>query len=146
MARMSSRLLREVSGSVRIAFLSWSYKTMRYLLPQEEVTGKRPVRSVLTFPVNSIFCRYAIWVRTLSSCEVRGGVVITSGLELVVAGELFLVDCMFCPSWQRCPFAVAILFGKCFRTKAEVRPGHVVKKPAVIAVVHDDTAGLKAFK
>ena len=26
----------------------------------------------------------------------------------------------------------------------DVRPGHVVKKPAVIAVVHDDTTGLKA--
>ena len=25
-----------------------------------------------------------------------------------------------------------------------MRPGHVVKKPAVIAVVHDDTTGIKA--
>ena len=42
-ARMSSHLLREVSGSDRMALLSCSYKTMRYLLPREEVTGKRPV-------------------------------------------------------------------------------------------------------
>ena len=42
MARMSLRLLREVSGSARIALLSWLYKTMRYLLPREKVTGKRP--------------------------------------------------------------------------------------------------------
>ena len=33
---------------------------------------------------------------------------------------------------------------KCFRTRVDARPGHVVKKPAVIAVVHDDTTGLKA--
>ena len=39
---------------------------------------------------------------------------------------------------------MAILLGKCFQTKAEVRPGHVVKKPAVIAVVHVETTGLKA--
>ena len=39
---------------------------------------------------------------------------------------------------------MAMLSGKFFRKRADVRPGHVVKKPAVIAVVHDDTAGLKA--
>ena len=39
---------------------------------------------------------------------------------------------------------VAIIFGKCFRTRADVRPGHVVKKPALITVVHDDTTWLKA--
>ena len=61
---------------------------------------------------------------------------------MVVAGEVFLVDRMFCRSWQRCPFAVAILLGKCFRTRAEVRLVHVVKKPAVIVVVHDETTGL----
>ena len=67
MALMSLRLLREVSGSAKMALLSWSYKTMRYLLPQEKVTGKLPVWSVITFPVNSNVCRYAIWVRTLGS-------------------------------------------------------------------------------
>ena len=34
--------------------------------------------------------------------------------------------------------------GKCFRTRAELRPGHVVKKPAVIAVIHVDMTSLKA--
>ena len=94
--------------------------------------------------MNSIVCRYAIWVRTLGSCKGRGGVVITGGLEMVVTGEVFLVDCMFCWSWQRCPFAVARLLGKFFRTRAELRPGHVVKKPAVIAVVQVDKTGLMA--
>ena len=63
---------------------------------------------------------------------------------MVVAGEVFLVDRTFCRSWRRCPFAVAVLWGRKFQTIADVRPGHVVKKPAVIVVVHDDTAGLKA--
>ena len=62
---------------------------------------------------------------------------------MVVAGEVFLVDCTFFLSWQRFPFLVAMLLGKCFQTRAELRPVHVVKKPAVIAVVHDVTTGLK---
>ena len=73
----------------------------------------------------------------------RGWVIITGGLEMVVVGEVFLVDCIFCRSWRRCPFSVAMLLGKCFWTRAEVRPCHVVKKPAVILVVRDDTTGLK---
>ena len=94
--------------------------------------------------MNSIVCRYAIWVRNLSSCKGRGGVVITGRLEMVVSGEVFLVNSTFCRSWRRCPFAVAMLLGKYFRTRADMRSGHVVKKPAVIAVVHDATTGLKA--
>ena len=62
---------------------------------------------------------------------------------MVVSGEVFLVDRTFCRSWRRCPFVVDMLLGNFFRTRAEVRPGHVVKKPAVIVVVHDDTTGLK---
>ena len=94
--------------------------------------------------MNYIVCRYAIWVRTLSSYEGRDVVVITGGLEMVVAGEVFLADRKFCRSWRRCLFAVAMLLGKCFRTRADVRPGHVVKNPAVIAVIHNDTTVLKA--
>ena len=41
---------------------------------------------------------------------------------------------------------VAMLWGKFFWTRAEVRPGYVVKKPVVIAVVHDETMGLKAAR
>ena len=101
MAQMSLRLLREASGSARMALLSWSYKTMRYLLPREEVIGKRTVWSVLTFPVKLTVCRYAIWVLTLGSCEGRGKVVITGGSDMGVAGEVVLVDRMFCRSWRR---------------------------------------------
>ena len=124
---MSSRSLREVSGSARMALLSWSYKTMRYLLPQEEVTGKLPVWSVLTFPVNLTVCRYTIWVLTPGSCKGRGGVVITGGLEMGVGGEVVLVERTFFQSWCRLPLAVARLLGKCLGTRVEVRPGHEVK-------------------
>ena len=34
--------------------------------------------------------------------------------------------------------------GKCLRTRAEVSPGHVVKKPEVMVNVQVNTAGLKA--
>ena len=43
MALMSLRSLREVSGFAKMVLLAWSYKTMIYLLPREEVTGKSPV-------------------------------------------------------------------------------------------------------
>ena len=98
---MSSRLLQEVSGSARMALLAWSYKTMSYLLPREEVTGKRPVWSVLNFPVNSTVCRYVIWVRTPGYFEGRGGVVITGGSKMGVVGEVVLVERTFCRSWRR---------------------------------------------
>ena len=61
-----------------------------------------------------------------------------------VAGEVFLVDRTFFRSWRRCPFAVARILGKCLRTIAEVRPGHVVKKPEVMAAVQVNTTGLEA--
>ena len=102
---------------------------MRYLLPREEVKGKLPVWSVLTFPVNSTVYRYAIWVQTLGSCEGRGRVVITGGSEMGVVGEVVLVDHTFCRSWRIQPFAVARILGKCFWKRVEVSPGHVVEKP-----------------
>ena len=40
--------------------------------------------------------------------------------------------------------AVARLLGKCLRTRVEVIPDHVVKKPEVMAVVQVNTTGLKA--
>ena len=83
------------------ALLSWLYKTMRYLLPREEVTVKHPVWSVLTFLVNSTVCIYAIRVRTPGSCEGRGGVVITGGSEMGVGGEVVLVKHTFFRSWRR---------------------------------------------
>ena len=34
--------------------------------------------------------------------------------------------------------------GKCLQTRAEVRPGHVVKKPEVMEAVQVKTTGMKA--
>ena len=39
---------------------------------------------------------------------------------------------------------MARLWGKCLQTRAEVSPGHVVKKPEVMMVVKVETTGLKA--
>ena len=39
---------------------------------------------------------------------------------------------------------MARLLGNCLRTRAEVSPGHVVKKPEVMAAVQVETTGLKA--
>ena len=70
--------------------------------------------------------------------------------ELIEATRVlhaYLSDRGLTPQYQildNGPFAVAMLLGKFFRTRADVIPGHVVKKPAVIAVVHDETKGLKA--
>ena len=61
-----------------------------------------------------------------------------------MAGEVFLVELTFFWSWRKCPFAVDMLLCNFFLTRAAVSPGHVVKKPAVISVVHDDTTGMKA--
>ena len=40
--------------------------------------------------------------------------------------------------------AVARLLGKCLQIRAEVGPGHVVKKTEVMTAVQVDTTGLKA--
>ena len=114
-----------------------------YLPPQEEVTGKRPVWSVLTFPVNSTVCRYAIWVLIPGSCKGRGGDVITGGSEMGVVGEVVLVERTFFRSWRRGHLAVVRLLGKCLRIRAEVRPGHVVKITEVMSAVQVNTMGLK---
>ena len=60
-----------------------------------------------------------------------------------MAGEVVLVDRTFCQYWRRRTFAVAIILVKCLRTRAEVRPSHVVKKPEVMAEVQVKTMGLK---
>ena len=41
-------------------------------------------------------------------------------------GPVF-VDCIFCLSWQRCPFAVASVGGNFLVIHCEVSPGHDVK-------------------
>ena len=50
-------------------------------------------------------------------------------------GVLGLVDRAFCQYCRRYPLAVAIDLGRCFRTKSEVRSGHVAKYPVSMACV-----------
>jgi hypothetical protein len=81
------------------------------------------------------------WVRTAGGLAV----VMTDGFS--AAGEKFgglaLVDRRPCGWPRRWPLVVLIDFGKCFRTKSVVRPGHVVKCPASIALIQVDGTGLQ---
>jgi hypothetical protein len=54
-----------------------------------------------------------------------------------------LVERTFLRSWRSWPFSVARDLGRCLRTRAEVKPGQVVKKPASMAAVQVLVAGLK---
>ncbi len=78
----------------------------------------------------------AQWVGTaVSRVEEGKG---EEGLVLVV-----LVERTFLQSCLRWPLAVARDLGRCLRTKSEVRPGHVEKKPALMACVQVQVTGLK---
>ena len=91
-----------------------------YLFHRLDVKGKRPVWPVAIFLLDSIALKKVCWVRGgLSGCCVLGG-------GAVAGGVWGLVDQAFCQSCQRWPFAVASDLARCFRTKLEVRPGHVV--------------------
>ena len=59
-------------------------------------------------------------------------------------GEIDFVERMFIFVLRMCPFAVAIDLGRCFFTRSDVRPGHVVKKPSSMAAIQVDGTGLKA--
>ena len=52
-------------------------------------------------------------------------VVIELGDDGVSDGGGSLVDRVFFLTWRMCPFAVAMDFGRYFRTSLAVRPGHV---------------------
>ena len=45
----------------------------------------------------------------------------------------FWDDCNLWRCWSRWPWAVLMVWGKCFLTRLEVNPGNVVKKPRSIA-------------
>ena len=113
---------------------------MTYLVPLLDVVGKRPVWSLYTVPVKATVLAYAQWVRTLVS-DGREHVVIIGGELTEVTG--ILVERTFFRSCRKWPFAVARDLSKCLRTRLEVSPGQVVKKPASMAVVQVLMTGLK---
>ena len=69
------------------------------------------------------------------------------GLTLVivlVTGVLGLVDWTFLDCWLRWPLMVASDLGRrCLLTSSAVRPGHVVKYLALMAMINVEVAGLK---
>ena len=73
-------------------------------------------------------------------------VVISAGAFCVGAddGVGRFVERMFILVLRMCPFAVAIDLGRCLRTRSEVRPGQVAKKPLSMAAIHVDGTGLNA--
>ena len=60
---------------------------------------------------------------------------------VVVGLEVERMPFLICFWW---PLAVAREGARCLRTRAEVRPGHVWKNPASIALHHVSGVGLKA--
>ena len=54
------------------------------------------------------------------------------------------VDRMFERVARRWPFVVASDLRRCFLTRSAVRPGQVVKKPALMAAIQVEGTGLKA--
>ena len=60
--------------------------------------------------------------------------------------SIFLVDRVFWYCWWSWPRTVLTDGGRCFMMSLLVRPGHVKKKPAFIALIHDVTTGLKQIR
>ena len=112
---------------------------MTYFVPLLDVLGNLPIWSVDILPVicNGLMC--TTLVRSVFD-------VIAAGMFVVVAdgGEIDFVDRMFILVLRICPFAVAIDLGRCFLTRSDVSPGHVVKKPSSMALIQVDGTGLKA--
>ena len=63
--------------------------------------------------------------------------------ELVVA-EHGLVDLRFWRLECICPLTVDVYFSRCFFTNWAVKPGQVLKNPALIASIRVDRTGLNA--
>ena len=105
-------------GSTKMALVSWSYSTTRYLLPLLEVTEKRPIWLLYTLLVISItFIDIALgWT----------GSVVIPQCWLLSVSSVSVPDLIFCKSCFKWPCIVAGDFGRCFLTSSSVKPGHVV--------------------
>ena len=121
-AFVSSLSLRLLRQWVRIPLVSSTYAAMIYLEPLLDGLGKRPIWSVAILPViwrgrkrTSLF-RTLVVVISVGSGSVRsdGGSI-----------GLVFVDRMFIFVFRMWPLAVGMDFGRCLRTRSEVRPGQV---------------------
>ena len=64
------------------------------------------------------------------------------GVDEVVA--VFVVGLIPCLTSRMCPRAVGLDFGRCLRTRSDVRLGQVANRPASIASIHVEDTCLKA--
>ena len=65
-----------------------------------------------------------------------------SGVARVVA--VFIIALMPCLISRMCPRTVGLDFGRCLRTRLDVRPGPVGNRPVSIAFIQVEGTGLKA--
>ena len=63
------------------------------------------------------------------------------GVAGVVA--VFVVDLITCLISPMCPRAVGLDFGRCLRTRSDVRSGQVANRPASMALIQVEGTGLK---
>ena len=84
-------------GSESMAFESYSWSTMRYLLPFLDVVGKRTDWPVETFPLISTGFMKTQLIRTRGSLD-EDGFVMMSSMRFVGDGGESLVDLIFCQS------------------------------------------------
>ena len=61
-------------------------------------------------------------------------------------GSWGLVDLMFFLASLSWPFAVAMIFGRCFDMSSSISPGHVEKLPLLIAVINVVGTGEKVVR
>jgi hypothetical protein len=107
-ARTASVSDLDFIGSAKMAFPSYSYNINTYLFPLLDVVGNLPVRSVYTFPSNSVIIAYTSFVRCGKiSVGAKFSVVVLSFSSLGVG--FGCVDLVFRLVCVMCPFAVVMV-------------------------------------
>ena len=85
--------------------------------------GKRPVKSVYSVP-STVLARSAQQKISHDASFSLGGLLSSVDLLMLLSiGACFRVDCRFFHCRCRCPFIVAVDFGKCLMMACVLRPG-----------------------
>jgi hypothetical protein len=134
-ARKSFPAVLFLMGSVMISLPSYSYKTIIYVLPLLDNTGKRPVWSMYICP-GSTFASYTQCVFNPLSKAVSASFLQSSYFFIYV--DLACILCYF-----MYPFTVDVDLDTCFSNTCSVSPGHDVKFPSLMACIHVDFTRLK---
>ena len=88
------------------------------------MVGKRPVLSVDNFPVTSNFLRKTVCILVVGS---DGASSAGSGIAGILV--VFVVDLTPCLTSRMCLREVGLDFGRCLRTRSDVRLGQVANYP-----------------